>query len=84
MIRVMLLENVENYGKKGEEIVRSNEHADYLIRKGLAKFIRYENDGCRIPERAELICGDERPPRLTFCQLKKGHKGSHRAVVFWE
>ena len=29
-------------------------------------------------------CGDERPLRKTFCQLEKGHEGSHRAVIFWE
>ena len=29
-------------------------------------------------------CGIERPPRKVFCQLPKGHVGSHRAVVFWE
>lgn len=29
-------------------------------------------------------CANERPPRKIFCQLKKGHKGSHRAIVFWE
>jgi hypothetical protein len=33
---------------------------------------------------AELYCGNERPPRKVFCQLKKGHKGSHRAVIYWE
>lgn len=31
-----------------------------------------------------LTCGDERPQRRVFCQLPKGHKGSHQAVVFWE
>ena len=30
------------------------------------------------------ICGHERPKRKVLCQLKKGHKGSHSAVVFWE
>ena len=32
---------------------------------------------------AEEICGNERPIRNTFCQLKKGHKGECRAVIFW-
>jgi len=35
-------------------------------------------------EKAESYCGNERPPRKVLCQLKKGHKGSHRAVIFWE
>ncbi len=35
-------------------------------------------------EQAKLICGNERPLRKTLCQLKKGHKGSCRAIVFWE
>ena len=35
-------------------------------------------------EKAEDYCGVERPARKTLCQLKKGHKGSHRAVIFWE
>lgn len=30
------------------------------------------------------FCGDERPARKVFCQMKKGHKGSHSAVIFWE
>jgi len=29
-------------------------------------------------------CSAERPLRKTFCQLEKGHEGSHRAVIFWE
>jgi len=33
---------------------------------------------------AEDYCGNERPARKILCQLKKGHKGSHRAVIFWE
>ena len=33
---------------------------------------------------AEYFCGKERPPRKVMCQLEKGHKGSHRAVIFWE
>jgi hypothetical protein len=34
--------------------------------------------------KAENYCGHKRPPRKVLCQLKKGHKGSHRAVIFWE
>jgi hypothetical protein len=34
--------------------------------------------------KAEDYCGNERPARKTLCQLKKGHKESHRAVIFWE
>lgn len=33
---------------------------------------------------AENCCANERPPRKVICQLKKGHEGSHRAVIFWE
>ena len=29
-------------------------------------------------------CANERPKRKTLCQLPKGHKGSHSAVIFWE
>lgn len=34
--------------------------------------------------KAEDYCGKERPTRKTLCQLKKGHKGSCRAIIFWE
>ena len=34
--------------------------------------------------KAEDCCANERPPRKVICQLPKGHKGSHRAVIFWE
>lgn len=32
----------------------------------------------------EECCANERPPRKVLCQLEKGHKGSHRAVIYWE
>ena len=32
----------------------------------------------------ETFCNHERPPRKVFCQLPKGHEGSHQAVVYWE
>ena len=32
---------------------------------------------------AQEICGIKRPPRNVFCQLEKGHKGEHRAVIYW-
>jgi len=32
----------------------------------------------------EEYCGNVRPPRDVICQKKKGHKGRHRAVIFWE
>ena len=35
----------------------------------------FDQEGC---------CGEERPIRKTLCQLPAGHKGSCRAVVFWE
>jgi len=34
--------------------------------------------------RTLIGCGNERPDRKVICQLKRGHKGSHRAVVYWE
>ena len=34
--------------------------------------------------KAEDCCGSKRPPRKVLCQLKKGHKGSCRAVIYWE
>jgi hypothetical protein len=37
-----------------------------------------------IVTKAEDYCGAERPLRKVLCQLPKGHKGSHRAVIFWE
>ena len=43
--------------------------------------------GChnKIPKFSpEDYCRDERPPRKVFCQLKKGHNGSHSAVILWE
>jgi hypothetical protein len=33
---------------------------------------------------AKATCANERPARKVFCQLAKGHKGSHRAIIFWE
>ena len=29
-------------------------------------------------------CGDLRPARKVFCQDKKGHEGSHKAIIYWE
>jgi hypothetical protein len=29
-------------------------------------------------------CGHERPLRKVLCQMKNKHKGSHRAIVYWE
>lgn len=34
--------------------------------------------------RPEGYCANKRPPREVFCQLRKGHVGNHRAVIFWE
>lgn len=34
--------------------------------------------------KVENFCSSERPPRKVFCQLPKGHRGSHRAVIYWE
>ena len=34
--------------------------------------------------RTLMGCGNERPDRKVICQLKNGHKGSHRTVVYWE
>ena len=33
---------------------------------------------------ADYYCGKVRLPRKGLCQLKKGHKGSCRAIIFWE
>lgn len=30
------------------------------------------------------FCENERPPRDVICQKRKGHKGKHRAVIYWE
>jgi hypothetical protein len=38
----------------------------------------------KLKKRAENYCGNERPARKVLCQLKKGHKDSHRAIIFWE
>lgn len=37
-----------------------------------------------VPKEAEYFCGEERPPRDTLCQLRQGHDGRHRALIFWE
>ena len=37
-----------------------------------------------IEQLEEKTCGCLRPTRKTFCQLNKGHTGSHRAVIYWE
>ena len=42
-------------------------------------------DECRYATNGEILfCGNERPKRKVLCQLKKGHKGSCQAVIFWE
>ena len=62
----------------------------------LAQFRTPRMDGLRGPDRAgqdgrdyetmkaKDFCGKERPLRKVLCQLKKGHKGSHRAIIYWE
>jgi hypothetical protein len=35
-------------------------------------------------EYVSYYCENERPPRAVICQKRKGHKGKHRAVIFWE
>lgn len=35
-------------------------------------------------DKAEDYCGHERPARKVLCQLKHPHKGSHRAIIYWE
>jgi hypothetical protein len=59
----------------------SNGNGNFLIKSGHAtlieKFVMSKNG-------AEHYCGNKRPARKVFCQLKKGHTGSHRAVIFWE
>jgi hypothetical protein len=60
----------------------SNNNGNYLIRNGHAILIKkflFKDYG-----NAEIYCGNERPVRKVFCQLKKGHNDSHRAVIFWE
>jgi hypothetical protein len=52
----------------------------YIRKNGLL----LENAISPTEEDSQRICGAERPPRKVFCQLEKGHSGSHRAVVFWE
>jgi len=49
----------------------------------------FKNDQLKrdiIDLKAQLVkrCRNERPPRKVFCQLPKGHGGSHQAVIFWE
>lgn len=46
-------------------------------------WIEDEKLGLKIAE-AKDYCGNERPARKVFCQLKKGHKESCRALIFWE
>jgi hypothetical protein len=45
--------------------------------KGIDKLLK-------LKKKNEEYCGNERPKRKTLCQLKKGHEGSHQAVIFWE
>jgi len=35
-------------------------------------------------QKQDEYCEAVRPLRKTMCQKKKGHKGSCRAVIFWE
>lgn len=35
-------------------------------------------------EKESEYCENTRPPRDVICQKKKGHKGRHLAVIFWE
>ena len=38
----------------------------------------------KLKEQLAERCVNERPTRKVFCQLPKGHGGSHQAVIFWE
>lgn len=40
--------------------------------------------GIHVEDNAADYCGNERPPRKVFCQLKHPHVGSHRAIIYWE
>jgi len=62
-----------------EELKKLDEDG-YIDKNGLY----LENAVSPTEEEKQKICGDERPQRKIFCQLDKGHSGSHRAVVFWE
>jgi len=64
------------------------------IKKKIQKYVNFPDTDSKIKlkemldelsePKAEEYCGKERPARKTLCQLKKGHKGSHRAIIFWE
>jgi hypothetical protein len=46
-------------------------------------FIR-QLEGEKVKEMMTDYCEKTRPPRDVICQKAKGHKGRHRAVIFWE
>jgi len=48
------------------------------------RFLRVAPVSKKISNEAVDLCGIIRPNRKTICQLPKGHKGSHRAVIYWE
>jgi uncharacterized protein with PIN domain len=99
MKRVRLNELAPNaYWRKSEDgiIDVSEEHANYLLDSNYATLIQDLGKGRRFKEimrcprckqkilRPEGYCASKRPPREVFCQMRKGHAGSHRAVIFWE
>lgn len=73
---IMLLGDYAYNSTKTETL---EQYADKIINLVLEEGKQEAQD-----EKAENYCGNERPTRKTLCQLKKGHKGSHRAIIFWE
>jgi hypothetical protein len=58
-------------------LVRLSATKDIWVCKDCAKEI------IKMPKPIQY-CQNERPPRDVVCQEPKGHKGHHRAVIFWE
>lgn len=55
---------------------------DTSLRNELGLF--EDKKGLHVEDNAADYCGHERPARKVFCQLKHPHKGSHRAIIYWE
>jgi hypothetical protein len=65
-------QRIKNFTDKGWQLTTNNGYYACL------------EEPLPIVTKAEDYCGNERPPRKVLCQLPRGHKGSHRAVIFWE
>ena len=80
----MTSEITKNYNDEAKIVFDEMERGCFKTQKELFERMFWLLDEADRVVRALIGCGNERPDRKVICQLKNGHKGSHRAVVYWE